>query len=288
MAAGSIAEPELRLPEWLRAALQARLAEEVGLPVLPATACRVMAACQEERSELGELAELVTHDQALAAHVLRVANSVAYAPKAPILSLRQALTRLGLSTVSDIAIALAIRQRVFSVPGHEDRIRQLWLHSTATACYAQDVALLLKHDMEHAFLCGLLHDVGMPIVMQAICDLVRAGSCGPVPPAVMEAAMREFHCAFGGRMAQRWRLGPQVSTAIYHHHDPAGAHDLYEGVLIVTLADALACWASDDTQGEEDFRLEGPAGDGAGLSPEQVQALLGSRARILEHASAFQ
>jgi len=276
------------LPDWLREALRARVEGEVGLPVLPDTACRVMAACQDEHSDLHELAELVTHDQSLATHVLRVANSIAYAPKAPILSLRQALGRLGLATVSDIAIAVAIKQRVFSVPGYEERIRELWLHSTATACYAQDVAVLLGSSGESGFLLGLLHDVGMPIALQAVCDILRERKMGAIPPALMEAAMHEFHCELGLSIAQRWRLGPQVCSAVYFHHDPTGAKHEREKVLGVTLADELACWAMDHSLAEGDFSLEEHQELESSLSEGDLQTLLRSRGRILELSMAFQ
>jgi putative nucleotidyltransferase with HDIG domain len=275
------------VPDWLRRELQLRVESEIGLPVLPDTACRVMAACQDEHSDLHELAELVTHDQSLATHVLRVANSIAFAPKAPILSLRQALSRLGLSTVSDIAIAVALKQRVFSVPGYEGRIRDLWRHSTATACYAQDVALLLGKNRDTAFLCGLLHDVGMPITMQAVCDVLRGRGTATIAPGAMEAAMREFHCEFGVRIAQRWRLGSQVCSAIYYHHDPVGATQQQEDVLVVTLADELAYWAWDESKSEEDFTLESRRGS-EGFSEQGLHTLLRSRKRIQELSRAFQ
>lgn len=286
--AGFVAEGEHLVPSWLRDALRARLEGEIGLPVLSATACRVMAACQDEHSELRELAELVTHDQSLATHVLRVANSVGFAPKAPIQSLRQAIARLGLSTVSDIAIAVAIKQRVFTVPGHEARIRQLWLHSTACACFAKDIAQLLGGDQDSAFLGGLLHDVGMPIVMQAVCDLARERGTAPVSAAVMEEAMREFHCDFGTRVIQRWHLGPQVLSAIQHHHDPLGAQHFRDEVLTITLADELAYWAPDDAQDEEDFLLGRSLSRALEVSEDQFHSLLHSRNRILALARAFQ
>jgi putative nucleotidyltransferase with HDIG domain len=275
------------LPTWLHDGLVARVANPVGLPVLPDTACRVMAACQDERSDLRELARLVTHDQALAAHVLRVANSVAYAPKAPITSLQQALGRLGLSTVSDIALAVAIKQRVFAVPGYEARIRALWLHSTAAACYAQDVAKLLGRDGEAAFLCGLLHDVGMPLVMQGVCDLARERGEGNVAPETMEAAMLAFHAELGAAIAARWRLGPLVSAAIAYHHEPFDGGHLREDVLVVTLADALADWAPDESKTAQDFAVAAPL-PAAAVNDAHVLELLQARGRILELARAFQ
>lgn len=280
MAVPFAAGNEEPLPAWLHAELQRRGAGELRLPVLPDTACRVMAACQDEHSDLRDLAELVTHDQSLATHVLRVANSVAYAPKTPILSLRHALGRLGLSTVSDVALALAVKQRLFTVPGHERRIQELWQHSALTACWAQDVARLLGTGGDTAFLSGLLHDVGMPIVMQTVCDVVRERSFAAVNASVMEAAMHVFHGIFGLQVAERWRLGPHLAAAISYHHDPSAAPLCRDEVLIVTVADALADWED----GEPDLPLELGA---LWLSEEHRDELRGARGRILETARAF-
>ena len=64
-----------------------------------------MSLCSEETCDAARLAELITHDQALAGHVLGVSNSAAYAPKEPIVSLQQAVSRLGSDTVCEIAMA---------------------------------------------------------------------------------------------------------------------------------------------------------------------------------------
>ncbi len=272
------------LPDALREALRGHVDQELGLPLLPETATRVMAACQDENSDLQELAELVTHDQSLAVHILRVANSVAYAPREPILSIPQALGRLGLSTVSDISLAVALKERAFRVPGHEPRIRELWLHSVVSACYAREIAQLLRRNLDSAFLCGLLHDVGMAIVMQTVCDLV--------PPAgisreVMESAMAEFHCEVGARIAQRWRLGPWIASAIRWHHEPSGARLLQEEVSVIALADELADWALVEDGEDRGFSLDQAMGSCLGLAENQLQLLMHARPRVLRVALAF-
>lgn len=275
------------LPVALRDALRLRLEGEIGLPLLPDTATRVLEACQDEHSDLNELADLIMHDQSMAAHILRVANSVGSAPRVPILSLQQAIGRVGLSTVSDVAMAVALKERVFSVPGYQDRIRALWLHSAATACYAKEIADLLRKDLESAFLCGLLHDVGMPVVLQLVCDLVREGLVPRVPPDVMEAAMLEFHCELGARIAEAWNLGPWISAVIRHHHEPASAKFRPDEIHVIALADQLAYWALDETKDEKDFSL-GLRGFGPlPLHEGALQSLLGRREKVLKAIEAF-
>ncbi len=274
------------LPVPLQQALRARLEGEIELPLLPDTAARVVAACQDGRSGIHELAELIDRDPSLAAHILRVANSAAYAPLVPILSLQQAIGRVGLATVGDVAISLTLKERVFSVPGYEERLRELWRHSTATAAYAKEIAQLLRRDLESAFLCGLIHDVGMAIAMQAVCDLERKGAVPPVAPAIMEAAMLEFHCEFGARVAQAWRLGPWIGAVIRHHHDPENARFRPEEIPLIALADALAYWALDTGQTEEDFQIEQRFA-GLKLHEGALKTLLRRRERVQQMVAAF-
>jgi putative nucleotidyltransferase with HDIG domain len=287
MVSPSAQENQAVLPDPLRAALRARVDGELRLPLLSDIACRVMAICGDARANLDELAELVTHDQSLAVHILRVANSAAYAPRDSILSLQQAISRLGLSTVSDVAIAVALKERVFCVPGHDVRLRELWLHSATTACYAKEIARLMRRHPESAFLCGLLHDVGMPIVMQVVCDLAREHSGAPVPAPVMEAAMLEFHGEFGAKIAQRWRLGPWISSSILYHHDPTRVKMLRDEVLVTALADALADWAMDESQDEMGFVADQPLAQELNLSKDAVSSLLRQRHHVLKVALAF-
>jgi HD-like signal output (HDOD) protein len=164
--------------------LRARVDGELGLPLLSDIAGRVMAVCQDARGDLQELADLVTHDQSLAVHILRVANSAAYAPRGPILSLQQAIGRLGLSTVRDVAIA-ALSRSVSS---------RFWLPPAFATCGCTLRNRVLREggcstaaqELDSAFLCGLLHDVGMPIVMRVVCDMARNQASDPVPTPVVE------------------------------------------------------------------------------------------------------
>lgn len=275
------------LPAPLRGTLLSRIEGEQHLPLLPATAARVLAACENERTGLEELAELITHDPSLAAHMLRIANSVGYAPRVPILSLQQAINRVGLATVSEVAIAVALKERVFAVPGYQERIAELWLHSALTACFAKEIAQLLRKDQDSAFLCGLLHDVGMPIVLQLVCDLVREGCAPSVPPPQMEAAMQELHPTVGARMAEAWKLGPWIRRVILHHHEPALAKYHPDEIPIVALADALAYWTVACETEAAEFQPDPPLIAALHLHEGGLQSLLGRRERVLATARAW-
>ena len=85
------------VPEELHAALQERLATgTLDVPMLPDVVLQIMNLTFSERTDTRQLADLIHRDQALASHILRVANSPAYKPQTPIVSLQQAITRFGI------------------------------------------------------------------------------------------------------------------------------------------------------------------------------------------------
>src|SRR5262245_292287 len=90
---------KLHLPGWLHDLLERHLDEDIELPVLPDATARVVALCADEKTNARAIENALTRDPALTAHVLRIANSAAYAPREPIVTLQQAVTRLGLATL---------------------------------------------------------------------------------------------------------------------------------------------------------------------------------------------
>lgn len=90
-------------PELL-ALVEADLAsDDLDLPLLPRVAQRALFLLQDEEVDYGELADLIGSDPAIAADVLRVANSTAYARMFRITQLEVAFTRLGRSALRSLS-----------------------------------------------------------------------------------------------------------------------------------------------------------------------------------------
>src|ERR671915_1996434 len=69
----------------------------VDLPLLPQVASQVLSLIYDPNAEASRLAALIHQDQALAAHVIRIANSPAYMPRNPVISLQHAVAMLGMN-----------------------------------------------------------------------------------------------------------------------------------------------------------------------------------------------
>ena len=82
------------------------------IPVMPETAIRVREAAEDPNSTGRDIARILEADPALAARVLRLANSALYAGRTEIKDLTHAIVRLGSSTVVSLVVGAA-GQEVF-------------------------------------------------------------------------------------------------------------------------------------------------------------------------------
>lgn len=289
-ATGMAAGVTTGLPVDVHAAVERRLgAGDLELPMLPQVASEILAEGDGESTDLRHLSDLLHRDQVLAAHVLRIANSAAYAGDTRIQSIQQALIRIGVQQMRQIVVSIALQGKVFADRRQADLVAELWRHSTVTGLYAKEVARALRSNVESAFVCGLLHDVGKPVVLGLVLDVCAAA--GQLPTReVCVGALDTFHNRVGRILAERWDLPQPVVDAIALHHDAEVTPDLGKAVYLTALADVLAYAAvkSDEDCAAEHALLEGhPLLVALNLYPDDVQGLFGKRAAVLELAAAL-
>lgn len=271
----------------LRARLQAALdGGTAEIPMLPEVAARVLAVASRDDASAGQLARIITADPALAARVMRVACSAAYQPSTPIQSLQQAIAWLGMLEVADIAFSAAVQSRLLLVPGQRARIDELWQVAVSTALWSREIAALARQGGEQAYLCGLLHDIGRPVVLALVVD--PAG--GPERPtgADLDALQQGFAVRVGAAVADAWGLPRPVHACIRWHADPdAATHDV-ELVRIVHVARQIAELCC--VQGAELARAalcDLPALDQLAIAPDRFNALLDRADWVLSQARAY-
>jgi HD-like signal output (HDOD) protein len=229
----------------LRATVLERLKSgNIHLPLLPQVASQVVMLAADPRVDAARLSGLIHKDPSLAGHVLQIANSPGYMPRMPIVSLQQAVARLGLSAVTEIAFVASLQSGTFKVPGYEKELGALWRHAIASAAFAKEIARLKRANVESAFLCGLLHAIGKPALLQVVADVEleldrHLGTKGTLRVAV-PAVLAEFHVQIGGQISALWHLPLQVASAIAHQADYGQAPAFKQEAMITHLADELA------------------------------------------------
>ncbi|MCG3178046.1 MAG: hypothetical protein BIFFINMI_00369 [Phycisphaerae bacterium] len=230
------------------------------ISTLPEVTLKIIETVEDPDSTARDLHEIVTHDLALSARILRVVNSAFYGLPGQIASIDRAIVLLGLNAVKNIAIAASL-SRVFRGGRISRRwtARDLWVHSLAVGSASKMIIERLKMALpDEAFVAGLIHDMGLVVMLQ--CDPQRMQElmrgvelaqdhAGENPD---KAAMADLfvatearlfgasHEAFGGGLARRWKFPRSFQYVTGCHHRPSLlANDNRLLTQVVHTADAL-------------------------------------------------
>jgi HD-like signal output (HDOD) protein len=269
------------LPEQAEQLLVERIDKDrIDLPVLPQVAGKVMALANDPSADAARLSALIHHDQALAAHVLRVANSPAYMPRTPIASLQHAVAMLGVNQLSEIAVTISLKSGAVKVPGHEADLKQLWRHALASGAYAKEIARTRRYNVEGAYLCGLLHAVGKPVVLKTV-TTIAAELHRPLAPSLLASLLDGYHSRIGSLIAVEWALPPQVAEAItfYRVYEQAPSHR--QEVMMTCLADRLATYLLNPDSFDDSTIREHSVFADLNLYPNDIDSLLSLKEKIL-------
>jgi putative nucleotidyltransferase with HDIG domain len=215
--------------------------DAVEIPPYPAVAMKLERLVGGGDFGLDELARLVASDQALAADVLRCANSAAFARGGPVASVPQAVARIGAGELSRIAFASALSGRALSRGPLALLRRRVWHDAVASAVLARELARPRGLARDEAFACGLLHDFGRVLALECL-ERIARGTRHPraMPSRFWEAVVDSHHVRLGAVLAAKWALPQVLVEAITLHHDedlPAARHP--EMVRAVALCDRL-------------------------------------------------
>jgi putative nucleotidyltransferase with HDIG domain len=205
-------------------------------PVLPNVAIELTELTRKTTASYDEVASALQKDPLIVAGVLKVAQSPLYGGRLPVQSLKEAIQRLGINTLRDIVWQVVAGMRLFRVKGYTAFMERLQAHSVFTANLARLVASRAGVAAEHAFLCGLLHDVGISGTLIALSESATKA------PAIdlLLGAIDGIHEQAGGQMAKLWGLSPEIVAVIERHHDAGDPSKLSALIAILGVTERLA------------------------------------------------
>ena len=282
----------------LERVLQAAMADEsLELPPPPQVAVEVTRLTRADINDEGaadassaELAKLIQRDVALAGQVMRVANSALYARRSPVVTLPQAIAWLGMREIRTIAFAVAVQGQVFASTYFRREMTELWRESVITALFAQEIARLKRRNVESAYLCGLLHRVGLAVVLGRVGAAALMHRLSPDAGVVTQFA-EEHEARVGTQLATNWNLPPAVSASIAHWRNPLNTTEWRTEVMEVALARQI----SDEMRtpgvgGELPNSMLGPVSkwmDELSIYPDELFSIMAQRAAIYATAESF-
>jgi HD-like signal output (HDOD) protein len=140
------------------------------LPTLSETTVRALALANDEHASLKQFADLIRKDGAVATSLLKIANSIMYQASRQIVSIDQAVVRIGMKGCKNLIASIGMRSIFQSVPKEiQTRCELLWQHSFFTASLAAYLNLEMKLGLDgEEFTAGLLHDLGRMVIAVAV------------------------------------------------------------------------------------------------------------------------
>jgi len=216
------------------------------LPPMPQVAQKARKVISNPGSNFSDLAKVIETDQAIAAKVLKMANSAYYGSVGEVSSVQQASVVLGTKTLMELLnIACAAGPIGKTLKGYELKSGDLWMHSLAVAAGSRMIAKEKKAELtEDAFSAGLIHDVGKlildPHIFQRKEAFREAVQNGKDSFLRAEKEVLGFdHGEIASEVCEKWKIPPHLSLAIRHHHNPAQSED-NELAHIIHVADVVA------------------------------------------------
>lgn len=247
-------------------------AGQLQLPVLPQVAIEILHLANDVNADAAAFVRLISSDQVLAGHIMKVANSAAYGFGMKLTSLQQAVARLGLQNIADIAMAATMGPRLFVSPEFKPLVHQLWRESLATACWSREIARYLRQNVEAAFLTGLLYQIGKPVVLQAVVTIANKQSVD-LTIDVLSEILQNFHARVGVELAKVWRL-PETVTECMRSFSGEKIDARYEEIAAVVKAAHPFLLPTFSTGFDSQSLRALPALMNANLYPDDVDQLL--------------
>lgn len=203
-----------------------------------------------------EIGNILKTDPALAARILKVANSAYYGVSGQISSIHHAATMLGADTLIQI-ITMVSNSKMLgkSLTGYGINSGDLWKHSLTTAVCANILSIKRSsEDEEDSFFAGLMHDSGKIILDGYVVEREKIFEryLTTTQASFLKAEMRILgfdHAHTGYELCLKWNLPNRLASAIKFHHNPfaSGGNKL---AYILNIADYMAK-PSDVTHDEE-------------------------------------
>lgn len=274
--------------ETLQGALNAIAASDgCELPVLPEVAAQLLKLTTDVDCEASDIVAIIKRDQSLTSHLLRIANLLRYNTGVTVSSIQQAVARLGLISIREIVVLISCQSRIFDVAGFENDVRQSFRKSLAAAAFSQEIARVRRMNVEEAFLAGLLHDVGRPILLQALSD--RRRSSGLIADdTALRAAADEHRVPLAARLIAAWDLPERVAEAVLYQRAPEAAATCVLQAAALNLAVDFAERTLNPNGNESNAIDDHPMANLLSLYPEQLASVLRHQFEILEWVDATQ
>lgn len=195
-----------------------------NFPSPPPVALKVIELAQDPKTDLGDVADTCSGDPAIAAKILKIANSALYASRRQSTNLRQALIVLGLNATLTLALSFTLVSSLRRDPPKGFDFLGYWRRAILAATWSKLLATELQQRFaEEVFIASLLQDIGMlaidriaPETYQDISQL----KLDHVKLSQHETnQIGADHATIGSWLLESWNMPDQLVSAVACSHD---------------------------------------------------------------------
>lgn len=222
------------------------------LPTIPEVLVKLANVIAAPDASADDVADVITKDPAVAANMLRLANSAYYGLNVRVSSINLAVSVLGFAATKRVALQAAVMSqfaRSDAVASRWFDPAAFWRHSIYCGVTARVVAShtprLAGQNPDDAYICGLLHDIGKIVLAEHLPGpfervLETAAESGRSECVVEQEQLGFTHADVGSVLAIKWFLPEELTVGIRYHHLPSENPFERRLAALIHLADAVA------------------------------------------------
>ncbi|MGX2029522.1 HDOD domain-containing protein [Methylocaldum gracile] len=220
----------------------------MGAPQLvspPVAVARISTVLEREDFTIGEVAEAIGQDPALAARLLKIVNSPYYGLSGRIETITRAVGMVGADALYGLALTTSVIHGFRKIPTCLVNMNDFWLNSL----YCGVIARLLAKEAsvlhsERLFVAGLLHRIGALIIYMRLPDkargiLLSAAGDDRLIPGLEKELLGFTYAEIGAALAKAWKMPSALQEGIRWHLEPEQAEDYRLEASLLYLANQL-------------------------------------------------
>ncbi len=255
--------------------------DDVKIPVLPKAATTIFSLSNDPNVEITKLVSLIERDQTIAGHLLRIANSAAFSPNQQITSIGQAVQWLGTKILGEITLAITLQGKFYKMPHYKYDLKRIFRHSLISAQYGKELAHRLGMNSETMYLCGLMHTMDKPVIMQIVSDH-RQSNIEPLNFSEVTKLFVEFNGPINDLLSAKWELPEPIAIPVKYYLNYKEAASYFKETAATYLVNLLANYAIDPENNDAAEIKNDDVLDELGINDEKLEKLADRKEKLTE------